>query len=98
MALGYLVIRKDLPSQAPLHFEPIDFMIVPGQKMGAKLPIHRRNYDGGLTESPCNNWSFQGAANRNLPGDKFDCTDDRGGLRYSIESWEVLIAGEKAFH
>ena len=46
VALDYLVICKDLPSQARLHFELIDFMIVPGQKMGEKLPIHHPNYDG----------------------------------------------------
>ena len=30
--------------------------------------------------------SFEGAANQDLPGDEFDCTDDRGGLKCSIES------------
>ena len=43
--LSYLITRKDPPSRAPLHFEPIDFMIVPDQKMGEKMPIHLRNYN-----------------------------------------------------
>ena len=46
VALDYLVIPKDLPSQAPLHFEPVDFMIFPGHKMGEKLPMHHPSDDG----------------------------------------------------
>ena len=43
--LGYLVIRKDPPSRAPLHFERIDFMIVPDQKIGENMPMHQPNYN-----------------------------------------------------
>ena len=43
VAPGHLVIRKDPPWRAPLHFKPIDFMIVTDQKMGENVPMHDGN-------------------------------------------------------
>ena len=87
--------RSSLASPTPLRAHRLHDRLWSGdgREVANTSPELRRR----PTELYCNNLSFQAGANRNLPEHENDCTDDRGGLKCSIEIWKVLIAGEKDF-